>query len=68
MQAITEIAVAVSVRSRLFANEACASLLQALWRHSVLTAFFTKAIARVRRRNVEIAFLCGLLHDLGKAR
>ena len=24
-------------------------------------------VARLRRRNVEIAFLCGLLHDLGKA-
>jgi len=36
-------------------------------RHSVVTAFFTKEIARVRRRNVETAFLCGLLHDVGKA-
>jgi hypothetical protein len=33
----------------------------------VLTGFYTKEIARLRRRNVEIAFLCGLLHDLGKA-
>ena len=37
-----------------------------LWRHSVTTAFFTKEIARSRRRNVETAFLCGLLHDVGK--
>lgn len=67
MQLITEIAMAVSVRGRMFANPKCAELLAALWKHSVLTGFYTKEIARLRRRNVEIAFLCGLLHDLGKA-
>lgn len=66
-QAVIEIAMAVSVRGRLFGNPACAELLGALWRHSVLTGFYTKEIARLRRRNVEIAFLCGLLHDIGKA-
>lgn len=67
MQLITEIAMAVSVRGRMFANKACAELLGSLWKHSILTGFYTKEIARVRRRNVEIAFLCGLLHDVGKA-
>jgi len=67
MQAITEIALAVSVRARLFANAACADMLKELWQHSVLTGFYTKEIARMRRCNVEIAFLCGLLHDVGKA-
>jgi putative nucleotidyltransferase with HDIG domain len=67
MQLITEIAMAVSVRGRMFANAKCAELLSALWKHSVLAGFYTKEIARMRRRNVEIAFLCGLLHDLGKA-
>ncbi len=67
MQLITEIAMAVSVRGRMFGNKTCADLLAALWKHSVLTGFFTKEIARLRRRNVEIAFLCGLLHDVGKA-
>jgi putative nucleotidyltransferase with HDIG domain len=67
LQLITEISMAVSVRGRMFANPACAELLAALWRHSVLAAFYTKEIARQRRRNVEIAFLCGLLHDVGKA-
>lgn len=67
LQMITEIAMAVAVRGRLFANRTCADLLDELWKHSVLTGFFTKEIARLRRRNVEIAFLCGLLHDVGKA-
>ncbi|MCA8965292.1 MAG: HDOD domain-containing protein [Planctomycetes bacterium] len=67
MQLITEVAMAVSVRGRIFGNKTCAELLAALWKHSVLTGFYTKEIARLRRRNVEIAFLCGLLHDVGKA-
>ncbi len=67
MQLITEIAMAVSVRGRMFANKTCAELLAALWKHSVLTGFYTKEIARLRRRNVEIAFLGGLLHDVGKS-
>jgi putative nucleotidyltransferase with HDIG domain len=67
LQQITEIAMAVAVQGRLFANPRCAELLVPLWKHSVLAAFFTKEIARLRRRNVEIAFLCGLLHDVGKA-
>jgi putative nucleotidyltransferase with HDIG domain len=33
----------------------------------VLAGFFSKEIARTRRRNVDVAFLCGLLHDIGKA-
>lgn len=67
MQLITEIATAVAVRGRMFGNPRCAALLAALWKHSVLTGFYCKEIARLRRRNVEIAFLCGLLHDVGKA-
>lgn len=67
MQMITEIAMAVSVRGRMFGNAVCVELLDALWQHSVLAGFYTKEIARMRRRNVEIAFLCGLLHDVGKA-
>lgn len=64
---ISEIALAVSMRGQLIGGGRCAALLQRLWRHSVLAGFYTKEIARLRRRNVEIAFLCGLLHDIGKA-
>ncbi|MCA8954189.1 MAG: HDOD domain-containing protein [Planctomycetes bacterium] len=67
LQLITEIAMAISVRGRMFGNPACAELLSELWNHSVLCGFFTKEIARMRRRNVETAFMCGLLHDIGKA-
>ena len=66
LRQVAEIAVAVSVRARLFQAGDHDALLRALWRHSVAAGFFAKEIARIRRRNVETAFLCGLLHDVGK--
>jgi len=67
LQLVTEIVTAVSMRGRMFKNEQCVELLDALWKHSVMTAFYSKEIARLRKRSVDIAFLCGLLHDVGKA-
>lgn len=36
------------------------------WRHAVGTASFARRITVVRRRHVESAYLCGLLHTIGK--
>ena len=38
-----------------------------LWRESVITALFAQEIARLKRRNVDSAYLCGLLHRVGMA-
>jgi HD-like signal output (HDOD) protein len=38
-----------------------------LWRESVITALFAQEVARLKRRNVESAYLCGLLHRVGLA-
>lgn len=67
MQMISEIAIAVAVKGGVFASKQCQDLFAQLWRHAVMAGMFTKEIARARRRNVEIAFLSGLLHDVGKA-
>ncbi len=42
------------------------ALLEALWDHSVASAFAARAIARRVGENQERAFLAGLLHDCGK--
>lgn len=67
MMQVSEIATAVTVRNRLFRSNAYGGMLRNLWNHSVLAGYFTKEVARMRRRDVEIAFVCGLLHDVGKA-
>ncbi|MCY2957092.1 MAG: HDOD domain-containing protein [Planctomycetota bacterium] len=67
LQRVTEIALALAVKGSVFGKKRHAQLFAGIWKHSVVTAFFTKEIARTRRRNVEISFMCGLLHDLGQA-
>lgn len=37
-----------------------------VWRHAIGTALFSKATARLRRENVESAFIGGLLHSVGR--
>ena len=63
---IAEIALAVAVAGRLFALDRRKTELQKLWSHSVAAAFCAQEAACLLRRNTETAFLCGLLHDIGK--
>ena len=63
---LREIVVAVAMKSRVFQAPGYESEVARLWQHSAGAAAFAKEIARMRRRNVEGAFLCGLLHDVGK--
>lgn len=63
---LTEIALAASVESGVFAVPGFEQEIQTLWRESLATAAFAKEIARLRRLNVETAFLCGLLTDIGR--
>lgn len=63
---ICEIAVAVAVKGKVFAVRGHEERARQLWSHSAMAGAWAKEIARARRRNVEGAFLCGLLHDIGK--
>jgi putative nucleotidyltransferase with HDIG domain len=64
--AITEIAFVASLRSGTFKVPGYEVDLQQLWWHAIASAAFAKEIARLKRANVESAFLCGLLHAIGK--
>lgn len=66
LNTVTEIAFVASVQSGTFKVKGFEAELGRLWRHAVASAVFAKEIARVRRSNVEAAFLCGLLHAVGK--
>jgi putative nucleotidyltransferase with HDIG domain len=60
------IALAESTRGRVFSMPGHEDRVRAIWRHSVVAAAFAREIARKLRRNVEGAFLCALLHDVGR--
>ena len=63
---IAEIAFAASLQSGIFKVPGYERDLKLIWRHSLASGIWGKEIARVRRANVESAFLCGLLHGVGK--
>ena len=60
------IAFSVSVQSGVFNIKGYEKEVKALWRHALVTGLYGKEIARRIRHNVENAFLCGLLHAIGK--
>ncbi len=66
LNVISEIAFAASLQSGVFKVPGYEGELKRIWRHSLASGVWAKEIARIRRTNVESAFLCGLLHAVGK--
>ncbi len=66
MRQVREVALMISMQTRVFEVKGFARELKALFGHAIAAAMFAQEIARSRRRNVEEAFLSGLLHDVGK--
>lgn len=62
---VRQIAILAAVSSKVFSSRTRAAEAASLRRHSVATALWAQEIARLRRQNVEQAFLCGLLQDVG---
>ena len=66
MGTLCGIAVSVVAQGHVFDLPGHEDRLSVMWRHSAITAAWAREVARLRRRNVESAFLAGLLHDVGK--
>jgi putative nucleotidyltransferase with HDIG domain len=66
MQRLAELALAIAMKGRMFMVPGQEEMVALIWHHSFATACFAREIARLKRVNVESAFLCGLLHDIGK--
>ena len=64
---VRNIAFAVAVQGQVFTSSYFRREMADLWRESVITALFAQEFARLKRRNVESAYLCGLLHRAGMA-
>ena len=63
---IREIALVIACRTGVFKAKGYETEIDDVFRHSIGTALFAQEIARNTRNNVEDAFLCGLLHDVGR--
>ncbi len=66
MNMLAGLAFSVSVQSGIFSTKGYEKEVRHLWSHALATGLFGKEIARRMRHNVENAFLCGLLHTIGK--
>ncbi|MCC6140853.1 MAG: HDOD domain-containing protein [Nitrospira sp.] len=63
---LSEIAFTASLKTGAFQVPGHEDHIKLLWRHSLASGAFGKEVARMRRVNVETAYLCGLLHGIGK--
>jgi len=63
---LSEIAFTASLKNGAFQVPGHEDHVKLLWRHSLASGAFGKEVARMRRVNVETAYLCGLLHGIGK--
>jgi putative nucleotidyltransferase with HDIG domain len=63
---LSEIAFTASLKTGAFKVPGYEDDVKQLWHHSLASGAFAKEVARMRRVNVESAYLCGLLHAIGK--
>lgn len=66
MNLISDIAIAASVSTKMFKAPGFEAHIGYIWKHALITALWSKEIARTCRLNVEATFLCGLLHSIGR--
>lgn len=66
MRVIADIALAASVNSKMFNAPGYEKHIQTELQFSLMAGLWAKEVARACRRNVEAAFLAGLLHDIGR--
>lgn len=67
MERIRELALTVSLKGTLFKPGPFEYIAGEAWRHGLRTGLWAKEVARSARKNVEIGYLCGLLHNVGAA-
>ncbi len=63
---IREIALIIACEAKVFCVPGHETWVAQQFRHALAAAAFAQEIARSKRWNVEEAFLCGLLHDVGR--
>lgn len=66
MKLIAEIALSASVNTRLFNTPGFEAHIAYELKYSLAAGLWAKEVARACRKNVEAAFLAGLLHDIGR--
>tara|TARA_R110001583_G_scaffold177418_2_gene332597 strand:- start:98353 stop:99216 length:864 start_codon:yes stop_codon:yes gene_type:complete len=66
MGVISEIALTAAIGAKMFNTPGYEEYVNGVWRHALATSLWAKEVARHCRSNVEVAFLAGLLHSIGR--
>ncbi|HEC58476.1 hypothetical protein LCGC14_0809320 [marine sediment metagenome] len=66
MGVISEIALTAAIGAKMFNTPGYEKYVAGVWHHALATSLWTKEVARHGRSNVEVAFLAGLLHSIGR--
>lgn len=66
MGVISEIALTAAIGAKMFNTPGYENYVAGVWHHALATSLWAKEIARHGRSNVEVAFLAGLLHSIGR--
>jgi HD-like signal output (HDOD) protein len=66
MGVISEIALTAAIGAKMFHTPGYEKYVAGIWHHALATSLWTKEVARHGRSNVEVAFLAGLLHSIGR--
>jgi len=65
LSTVSDIALALALKQRVFSVPGHEERTKELWRHSAAAAGYARSVAQLLQRNIESAFLSGLLHDVG---
>lgn len=63
---LSEIAFTVSLKAGTFQAPGFEKVLEGMWWHAVASGAYAKEVAKLKRANLESAYICGLLHANGK--
>ena len=66
LKSLCEIVLGAAFKATVFSDDRYMEPMQAYWRAGIGAALWGKELARIRRKNVETAYLCGLLHNVGQ--
>jgi len=66
MTMIAEITLTAALSAVRFKIKGFEGALDAIWQHALLSGLWSKEVARKARKNVEAAYIGGLLHSIGK--
>jgi len=66
LRSLQETVFSIVMGDKIFKSKTFAKLMTRLWEHALATAFLAREIARLKGLDSEYAFLCGILHDIGK--